>query len=54
MTFFASGHIFSIATDEACIDNGRKVSQRLLNPAGKRFVSTGASLNPEFLRSTDA
>ena len=52
-TLFASGQTFSMATDDAWIASGEKSGFKLLKPPGNKFISTGASLKPEFLRSTD-
>jgi hypothetical protein len=48
-----SGHIFCTADIAACTQSGMKSGLRLLKPPGKRLVSTGASLKPLFLRSTE-
>ena len=53
-TRHASGQIFSIATEIAWIVSGAKSGFRLLKPPGKRLVSTGVNLKPEFLKSTEA
>ena len=53
-TRLTSGQTFSIAIEMACIVSGAKSGFKLLNPPGKRFVSTGVNLKTEFLRSTEA
>src|SRR6185369_11180058 len=49
-----SGQMRDTADIAACTQSGRNSGLRLLNPPGKRFVSTGASLKPLLRRSTDA
>jgi len=53
-TRVAVGQTRSSAVCMACTHRGRKAGLRLLKPAGKRFVSTGASLKPALRRSTEA